>query len=117
MKFLIDAQLPQRLDVLLRQSGHDVVHTLNLPLGNRTPDTVINELSLRENRVLVTKDSDFVDSFVLRQQPWKLLLVSTGNIHNSDLLALFLANTEKIVEGFDGFDFIEISRTGLIFHF
>ena len=29
---------------------------------------------------MVTKDADFVESFLLRHEPWKLLLVSTGNI-------------------------------------
>ena len=80
MKILVDAQLPRRLVALLVRAGHDVIHTLDLPLGNRTIDTVINQLSLSEQRVVVTKDADFVDSFLLRQEPWKLLLVSTGNI-------------------------------------
>jgi predicted nuclease of predicted toxin-antitoxin system len=42
MKFLVDAQLPRRLAALLQQAGHDTIHTLDLPLGNRTTDTVIN---------------------------------------------------------------------------
>jgi predicted nuclease of predicted toxin-antitoxin system len=78
MIFLVDAQLPRRLVTLLRQAGYDALHTLDLPLGNRTTDTIINELSINEQRVVVTKDSDFVDSLVLRGQPWKLLLVSTA---------------------------------------
>ncbi|MGH9753459.1 MAG: DUF5615 family PIN-like protein [Blastocatellia bacterium] len=116
MKFLVDAQLPRRLSALLEQAGHDAIHTLDLPLGNRTTDTIINQLSLNEQRIVVTKDADFVDSFLLRQEPWKLLLVSTGNIRNAELIALFLANIEKIAEGFDAFDFIEINQTELIFH-
>jgi predicted nuclease of predicted toxin-antitoxin system len=117
MKFLIDAQLPRRLSRLLEQAGYDAIHTLDLPLGNRTPDKIINELSVNEERVVVTKDADFVDSFLLQQEPWKLLLVSTGNISNTDLIALFLANIEKIAEGFDAFDFIELNRTDVIVHF
>jgi len=49
-------------------------HGLDLPLGNRTPDSVINELSLREGYVFVTKDAGFVSSFLLRQRSYKLLL-------------------------------------------
>ena len=116
MKFLVDAQLPRRLAALLEQARHDAIHTLDLPLGNRTTDTVINQLSLKEQRVVVTKDADFVDSFLLRQEPWKLLLVSTGNIRNAELIVLFMANLEKIAGGFDAFEFIEINRTELIFH-
>ena len=38
---------------------------------------------------MVTKDADFVESFLLRHEPWKLLLVSTGNIaHEHDLSRL-----------------------------
>ena len=38
MKFLVDAQLPRRLVAWLQEIGHDAVHTLDLPLANRTPD-------------------------------------------------------------------------------
>jgi predicted nuclease of predicted toxin-antitoxin system len=116
MKFLVDAQLPRWLAALLEQAVHHCTHTLDLPLGNRTDDTVINRLSYDEQRVVITKDADFVDSFLLRQEPWKLLLVLTGNIRNAELITLFLANIEKITEGFDVFDFIEINRTKSIFH-
>lgn len=66
---------------------------------------------------MVTKDADFVNSFHLHRQPYKLLLVSTGNIKNSELEALFIANMELISEAFDVFDFIEVNRDKIIFHF
>ena len=116
MKFLIDAQLPRRLVAPLRQAGLDAIHTLDLPDGNRTADRIINELSIKEQYVVVTKDSDFVESFLLRREPWKLLLVSTGNIKNSSLEALFASTILKMVQGFDTFDFIEMDRANLIFH-
>jgi|ERR1051326_1962542 predicted nuclease of predicted toxin-antitoxin system len=116
MKFLVDAQLPRRLARRLRDAGHEAIHTLDLPSGNRTTDAAINELSARETFVVVTKDSDFVNSFLLRREPHKLLLVSTGNISNAELEALFLSNLEKIAEGFGSFDFIELDRQALIFH-
>ncbi len=54
MKFLIDAQLPRRLAGRLREVGFDAIHTLDLPLANRTPDAIINEVSVNEQRVVVT---------------------------------------------------------------
>jgi predicted nuclease of predicted toxin-antitoxin system len=84
VNFLIDAQLPWRLAYRLRDAGHDVLHTLDLPAGNRTTDAEINELSTRNSRMLITKDTDFVDSFLLFHRPYKVLLISTGNITNSD---------------------------------
>ncbi|HEX8494828.1 MAG TPA: DUF5615 family PIN-like protein [Pyrinomonadaceae bacterium] len=116
MKFLLDAQLPRRLAIKMQAAGHDTIHTLDLPLGNRTPDSVINELSLSEQRVVVTKDADFVNSFFVSQRPYKLLLVSTGNIRNNELETLLMANIEHVVEAFTSHDFVEISRKSFIAH-
>lgn len=116
MKFLIDAQLPRRLVKGFHEAGFEAIHTLDLPLGNRTSDSEINALSVRERYVVVTKDADFVSSFHVHRQPYKLLLVSTGNIRNAELETLFLANMKKISDGFNAFDFIEINRDKVIFH-
>ena len=116
MKFLVDAQLSQRLARWLQAEGHEVVHTRDLPQGNRTTDAVINEVSMREQRVVVTKDEDFVDLFLLRHQPYKLLLVATGNISNRELEQLFQDNLESIVKAFETYDFVEVDRTTLICH-
>lgn len=116
MKFLIDAQLPRKLAIQLKNAGYDTRHTLGLPKANRTSDAFINELSMQEQRIVVTKDSDFVDSFLIQGMPWKLLLISTGNIQNNDLLALLAENLNDLEKGFAKHQFIEISRTSLIFH-
>lgn len=92
MKFLVDAQLPRRLSIQLKQAGLEATHTLDLPDGNRTTDQSLNTLSITEKAILVTKDSDFVQSFLLRREPWKLLLISTGNIGNDELMRLFEFN-------------------------
>ncbi len=116
MKFLVDAQLPRRLVSRLREAGYEAIHTLDLPLGNQTPDSTINDLSIREGYVVVTKDADFVNSFHLYRRPAKLLLISTGNIRNSELETLFMSNLESIAANFDGFSFVEINRATLILH-
>jgi predicted nuclease of predicted toxin-antitoxin system len=46
MKFLVDAQLPRKLCKWLREAGHDVVHTLDLPSGNATPDSVVLTIAM-----------------------------------------------------------------------
>ena len=113
MKFLIDAQLPQRLARWLRSKGHDAVHTLDLPAGNRTTDAAINELSLSEQRIVVTKDGDFVDTFLLSQAPYRLLLISAGNISNPDLLTLIGENLEDIISAFETRKFVELGQGSL----
>jgi predicted nuclease of predicted toxin-antitoxin system len=116
MKFLLDAHLPRRLAYRLREAGHDAVHTLDLPNGNRTTDAEINSISLQESRVVVTKDTDFVDSFLLLHRPYKLLLISTGNIKNADLEVLFVAQISAIEAAFLTNTYLELARSALIIH-
>ncbi len=116
MKFLVDAQLPRRLAQRLNALGHDAVHTLDLPLQNQTPDHIINDLSVHEKRVVITKDADFVNSFIVHHIPYKLLLISSGNISNQALEQLFLNNLSTLVSGFATYDFIEIDRSTITFH-
>jgi predicted nuclease of predicted toxin-antitoxin system len=116
MKFLIDAQLPKRLVAELKQAGFEATHTLELPQGNKTTDQALIALSITSQSVLVTKDSDFVQSFLLKREPWKLLLVSTGNINNDELIKLFLLNITQIEDAFRSLDFVELNRTNLICH-
>jgi len=87
-----------------------------LPEGNRTSDKRINEVSVDERRVVITKDADFVNSFLITQMPYKLLLVSTGNISNKELESLFSKNMEAIVSALGLFDYVELTRTSLIEH-
>jgi predicted nuclease of predicted toxin-antitoxin system len=70
MKFLVDAHLPPSLCALLVQRGHDASHTLDLPAKNATKDTVLNQISLDEQRVIISKDSDFFYSHLVLGQPW-----------------------------------------------
>lgn len=116
MNFLVDAHLPRRLAQWLRLRGHNVIHTLDLPQGNRTGDSAINARSALEQRIVIIKDADFVDSFILKKQPYKLLLVSTGNISNDDLIALFTRHIADIEQALATNEYIEISRTALIIH-
>jgi predicted nuclease of predicted toxin-antitoxin system len=116
MNFLVDAHLPRRLARRLQEAGHDALHTLDLPAGNRTTDSEINALSLRERWVVITKDADFVNSYLLLGQPYKLLVISTGNITNTELEALFVPNIPAIVAALQTTSYIELTRTTLIIH-
>ena len=88
MKFIVDAQLPRKLSQLLINKGFNSVHTLDLPNGNATTDNEINKLSIRDSRIVITKDTDFFNSFFISGIPYKLILITTGNIKNSELLCL-----------------------------
>jgi predicted nuclease of predicted toxin-antitoxin system len=116
MKFLVDAQLPRRLARQLVAEGHDVLHTLDLPDGNQTPDSIITELADREDRVVVSKDADFVVSHTLSAKPHRLLLIATGNINNDALEEILRANLPRIIVALDSSNFVEVGRDHLISH-
>lgn len=116
MKFLVDAQLPRRLTHWLVSSGHDAVHTLDLPQGNATSDLEICRVSMEQERTVITKDRGFVDSIMLLGEPHKLLLISTGNISNRQLEGLFALNLAGIVNGLTSYSYVELTQGVLVFH-
>src|SRR5262245_4676696 len=116
MKFLVDAQLPRRLVYRLRVAGHDALQSLELARGNRDSDAEITALRPQERRNIVTKDADFVSSFIVSRVPYKLLVISTGNISNTDLEALLLAQLPAIEIALASNDYLELTRSTLITH-
>ncbi len=116
MKYLVDAQLPYLLAEVLRQKGFDVVHTDDLPDKDETSDIRIRQIAATDKRVVITKDSDFQDSYILFKQPPRLLLLTTGNIKNRKLLDLFRQTIGVVDELFAQHSFIELNNDGLIVH-
>ncbi|MHB1299748.1 MAG: DUF5615 family PIN-like protein [Burkholderiales bacterium] len=55
MKFLIDAQLPRRFADWLIEAGHNALHTLDLPMKNRTTD--IEGAFVANRFVEITRDA------------------------------------------------------------
>jgi predicted nuclease of predicted toxin-antitoxin system len=110
VKFLVDAHLPRGLCAVLQAAGHEVIHTHELPAGNETQDEIINDLSFRQQRVVITKDSDFYHSHLLHRKPWKLVLVRTGNIRNRELIELFVRHLELIIRALAESSLIELDR-------
>ena len=114
MKFLVDAQLPRRVAGWFNEVGHDSVHTLDLPYGNRTTDPALARRADDERRVVVTKDADFVDSHLLLGVPRRLLLISVGNINNLALESLLVPLLPDLSDAFAEAAFVEIASPGVI---
>ena len=83
---------------------------------NRTVDTAIIEKADIEDRIVITKDADFLDSYLLYGKPAKLLLGKTGNIPNSDLLKLFQDNLSILQSSFMQCSFVEMTGIEIITH-
>ena len=116
MKFFVDANLPYKLALRLRQLGFDALHTDDLPDKERTTDNEIRQISIGQNRIVVTKDYDFLDSHLIQGTPGKLLFITTGNIVNRDLLQLIEKNFETMIKSFEIYDLIEMNNDEIIGH-
>jgi predicted nuclease of predicted toxin-antitoxin system len=116
VRFLIDAQLPAALGQLLQRSGHDAIHVSALPAGNNTIDAEVARVANDDDRVVVTKDRGFRESHLLAGKPRALLLVTTGNIANRELLALFQKHLDAIVDFLSSAALVELAHDRLIAH-
>lgn len=104
MKLILDAHLPASLAQYF--PGHDVIHTSALPEGNFTADRTINQISILEDRVLITKDSDFYYSYVAARKPKKLVLVKLGNMRLKELKSYFERNAEQLISLLEDHSFL-----------
>jgi len=109
MKFVIDAQLPYGLKNFLKDNGFDAIHTDGIPNRERTTDKEIINISELEDRIIITKDKDFLDSHILLNKPEKLVLITSGNIKNKEFFVLFRNNFKTITELLSKHSLIELN--------
>lgn len=88
----------------------------NCRMETGQPTTRLLDVAEREQRIVVTKDDDFVQSFLITGRPAKLLLVSTGNIANSELEKIIRAHFPEVVDAFEAAAFVELGRESLTVH-
>lgn len=96
LQFIVDTQLPPSLADFFREKGYDSTHVVNYPLGALTSDYEIIEIAKKENRIIVSKDIDFFDYFLLKNYPPAILLLQVGNIKNRELFVFMENNLVEI---------------------
>jgi predicted nuclease of predicted toxin-antitoxin system len=108
MRLLIDAHLPESICEYFFDC--DCIHTKQLAKENFTKDSYINEISLKEQRAVVTKDTDFYYSYIATAKPYKLVLVKLGNMKLAELKNYFKNNSNKIKTLLKNHSFIILER-------
>ena len=97
MTFLVDNQLPQALARFLVSRGHQAEHVLDLGM-DEADDRAIWDYAGKNQRVIVTKDEDFIS---LSLQSWaknQVVWVRLGNCRTPALLAAFETALPKLTQ-------------------
>jgi predicted nuclease of predicted toxin-antitoxin system len=107
VNFLVDAQLPPALARWIAGQGHHATHVFDIGLQTAA-DPGIWERARSESTVIISKDEDFVDHWLLSAEPVQLVWIRKGNCSNRALLRWLeplwfdtvkrLAQGEKLIE-------------------
>ncbi len=111
MRFLVDECLLPQLAALLRAAGHDCAHVYELDLGGQ-PDVQIMAFADRENRILLSADTDFGE--LLANAPVlapSVILLRRTDKRAEPLAAVVLANLQQIADDLAAGALIVISDT------
>jgi len=88
VKFLVDNQLPAALARFLGKQGHDARHVLDLRMDEAS-DADIWQRAVSEDRVLISKDEDFLHLANRADATGSFIWVRLGNCRKQALLAAF----------------------------
>jgi predicted nuclease of predicted toxin-antitoxin system len=97
VRLLVDNALSPLVADALKVAGHDVIHVRDLQLGNAS-DTVVFERAAREERVIVSADTDFGTLLALRRErkPSVILLRRSAQRRPTEQATLLLANLPMV---------------------
>ncbi|MBK5214947.1 MAG: DUF5615 family PIN-like protein [Flavobacteriaceae bacterium] len=88
MEFLCDVHISIKIAKSIEDLGYKCEHVNRiLKKWNTTDEEIINYVG-KNNLILITKDQDFRNSFLLNSTPNKLIKIDLGNISNEDFLKI-----------------------------
>jgi predicted nuclease of predicted toxin-antitoxin system len=96
VRFLVDAQLPPALALLLDEHGHVAEHVIDIGPGD-IPDRELWRYALEHQAVIVTKDEDFANMLATGVDAPAVVWIRVGNTRRASLLAWFEPLIDQIV--------------------
>lgn len=114
MKLLLDANLSPEVGRRLKEAGHDAIHVADIGLLTAT-DPIILRAAAKEERILLTADSDFGALLALGSlvSPSVLLLRSADHLRPSEQAELIAANLPQIAKDLEKGAIVSLTRDRL----
>jgi predicted nuclease of predicted toxin-antitoxin system len=85
LNFLVDSQLPPALARWISAQGHHAIHVAELGL-EADDDSVIWQYAQKEKAIIISKDEDFADRWLLNDDGIALVWIRKGNCSNRALM-------------------------------
>lgn len=115
MKFLCDVHISIKVVKYIQSKGYECLHVKNILSGTSTSDKDICKFADDSDYIVITKDSDFRNSFFLLNSPLKLIKINLGNISNRELIKIIEKNLEKFKDYFQHeTKYIEINKNSIV---
>ena len=117
MKFLCDVHISFKLVRHLRSLGYDVFHVNEILDTWYSSDSMISKFADDNDLIVITKDSDFRNSFYIKNSPKKLIKINLGNISNDLLIQVITDNLDHLNKLNNNQVFIvEVDKTSIQFN-
>lgn len=89
--------LSYKLSKFLTSRGFDCIHVNHILDKWHTTDVDSAIYADKNDRILITKDVDFKNSYLLKKKPKKTVRIVLGNTSNKDLLKHFAKHLEQVI--------------------
>ena len=96
MKFLCDVHISYKINTAIQKAGYNAEHVNDMPDRWHTPDQTIAAYADQHDLILITKDKDFRNSFLLNRRPKKIIKINLGNVANQRLSTLLVDNLPQL---------------------
>lgn len=90
MRFLCDVHISIKIAKAISELGYNCEHVNRILNKWNSTDQEIRDYVDKNKLILITKDQDFRNSFLLRNEPNKLIKINLGNISNKKLEIILL---------------------------
>jgi predicted nuclease of predicted toxin-antitoxin system len=107
MKLLLDANVSWRSTKVLSEHFGECVHVNNTALPKPAKDTEIWKYAAENGYAIITRDSDFLNLFLAKGFPPKIILLRMGNIDRKATENILLQNKSSVLD-------LENSNYGLL---